>query len=346
MATPDTQMNIYLDTIADGIYGKDIRSAIHDGMEKSYNDSYGWANTAVSTANSAESKASSALEQVEEAVSDIPEIRDMAEEIERSYDELTERIDNIIAHNNDTQGNTELIDIRTTFQGQTANSAGTAVRFQAKTINDRISQYLTVDPRSQVAVNKPASVSYTKLWENASPNAPFAGQTVSFTTIEDTMELLLVYKINTSATDEFSDSMALPVSSSGTATKRIDIGVAGTGGVEVKTRDFKVGYSSVVIGDCVSIKNTNPFSLANTDQLTITDPATASSTDNTSIIPLYIYAVKHVLDTTLQVSKDSEVVDARIGADGTTYLTLGDAIRTQVAQYVDSAVLDAINGTY
>ena len=140
--------------------------------------------------------------------------------------------------------------------------------------------------------------------------------------------------------------MPLPVSSSGTATKRIDIGVGGTGGIEVKTRDFKVGMSSVVISDCVSIKNNNPFSLANTNQLTISDPATVSNNDNTAIIPIKIYAVQHTLNTTLQVSKDSEIVDARIGADGTTYDTLGEAIRTQVAQYVDAAVLEAINGTY
>ncbi len=40
------------------------------------------------------------------------------------------RIDAIIAHNNDTEGNTELLDIRTAVDGRTYQSAGTAVREQ------------------------------------------------------------------------------------------------------------------------------------------------------------------------------------------------------------------------
>lgn len=52
------------------------------------------------------------------------------------------RVDNIIAHNNKTDGNTELLDIRTDVDGVTHGSAGEAVRNQAKIINDRIN-YLT-----------------------------------------------------------------------------------------------------------------------------------------------------------------------------------------------------------
>lgn len=43
---------------------------------------------------------------------------------------LTSRLDNIINHNNDTDGNTELVDIRTGVDGMIYESAGTAVREQ------------------------------------------------------------------------------------------------------------------------------------------------------------------------------------------------------------------------
>lgn len=55
------------------------------------------------------------------------------------------RIDNIIAHNNDTAGNTELIDIRLDIDGKTHESAGDATRYQftevrknVKEISDKI----------------------------------------------------------------------------------------------------------------------------------------------------------------------------------------------------------------
>ena len=45
---------------------------------------------------------------------------------------ISARVDNIIVHNNDTEGNTELIDMRTDSAGNTHTSAGEAVRTQVK----------------------------------------------------------------------------------------------------------------------------------------------------------------------------------------------------------------------
>ena len=48
---------------------------------------------------------------------------------------LNSRIDNIIAHNNDTEGNTELIDIRSDCDGVVHDTAGEAVRTQISNLN-------------------------------------------------------------------------------------------------------------------------------------------------------------------------------------------------------------------
>ncbi len=51
---------------------------------------------------------------------------------------INARINNIITHNNDTNGNTELIDIRTGADGEIYSSAGEAVRQQFKIVEDRL----------------------------------------------------------------------------------------------------------------------------------------------------------------------------------------------------------------
>jgi hypothetical protein len=52
--------------------------------------------------------------------------------VNETTSELSSRVDNIIAHNNDTEGNTELLDIRTGFDGTVYDNAGQAVREQTR----------------------------------------------------------------------------------------------------------------------------------------------------------------------------------------------------------------------
>ena len=61
--------------------------------------------------------------------------------ISETASEIGYRIDNIIAHNNDTEGNSELIDIRTGADGMAYESAGTAVRGQVQELSDHIAAF-------------------------------------------------------------------------------------------------------------------------------------------------------------------------------------------------------------
>ena len=51
-------------------------------------------------------------------------------EVANEVAEISGRLDNIIAHNQDTEGNSELIDLRTDINGVIHESAGSAVRSQ------------------------------------------------------------------------------------------------------------------------------------------------------------------------------------------------------------------------
>lgn len=66
---------------------------------------------------------------------------------------ITARIDNIIAHNNDTEGNTELLDIRTDNNGKLFKSAGSSVRGQNKRISDVVSELLEINYLAQLNDN-------------------------------------------------------------------------------------------------------------------------------------------------------------------------------------------------
>lgn len=59
---------------------------------------------------------------------------------EQAYVRTNSRIDNIIANNNDTEGNSELIDIRIGTDGVTYTNAGTAVRAQIHTMQRNLNQ--------------------------------------------------------------------------------------------------------------------------------------------------------------------------------------------------------------
>lgn len=88
----------FLNKILSSRYGKDVRQAIHDGIHQCYEDGKAGSTDLVAR----------------------------------------EQIANLVSENNPTDGNSELIDIRTSFYGKSYTSAGEAVRSQTKVLTDRL----------------------------------------------------------------------------------------------------------------------------------------------------------------------------------------------------------------
>ena len=90
-----------LQKILSSRYGKDVRQSIHDGIHDCYEDGKAGAVDLVAR----------------------------------------ERIDNLVANNNPTEGNSELLDIRVGADGKTYNSAGKAVRGQIGSLSEDLLNY-------------------------------------------------------------------------------------------------------------------------------------------------------------------------------------------------------------
>lgn len=109
----------HLNTIIKGVFGRDVRQAIHDAIEETYNDatSGGNANMEVAKARGTEETLAERLDIMEQAD------KSTAQDISV----VSGRIDNLVA----TAGNgnsSELSDIRVGYDGFTHQTAGSAVR--------------------------------------------------------------------------------------------------------------------------------------------------------------------------------------------------------------------------
>ena len=347
MATRDAQMNIYLNTIENAVHGRDMRASLHDAIEKAYNDSYTWYDMTLGNANEALTKANEAITIAQSLGSTVDEIEDLAQELDDKYDSTAARIDNIIAHNNDTEGNTELIDVRTTYQGYTANSAGTSVRLQAQQLSSRINAL--VREQSTAAVQLPTSPVYTLKWENESPTSAFAGDTLSLPQDTGACGIYVLFKeSNGLGAGEVGLNLFFPDPSS------YHLGVArffkiGSYGIDVCEREVSVTRNlygiSLDIGDCKITSANNPFSISEGD-MTIADPSASQANNNSYLIPYRVYYAAYVLNGDITIDKDSEIIDARTGIDGTVYESLGEAIRTQISNYMAAGIIEALNDDY
>jgi hypothetical protein len=354
MATQDEQMNTLLRIIKTGIYGKDIRAALHDSIEKTFNSAFNWFDQTLGNANQALSKATEALTTASGLSGRIAEVEAIGDEVAEEYEEISGRVDNIIAHNNDTDGNTELIDVRTTYQGYTSASAGSAVRLQARTLNQRMNEIVKTFPSSQVPVNANVTAEYSLIWTNESPYSGYTGGSIELDS--DTQANAVGYVIEyipNSSSEDITSEMVQRYQSEGPVYGMLKYPYADSdNGLYFIRRSITLNDSSISIGAAVKGYIENPFELDGTD-LNISplhgDETTVyeeSGDFSNYLIPQKVYAVKMILNSTLTVQKDSEVIDARTGADGVVYSTLGEAIRSQISQYTASGIIDALNDDY
>ncbi|MEN2138925.1 hypothetical protein, partial [Streptococcus pneumoniae] len=114
----------YLKVIKEGVFGRDVRQAIHDGIEQVYEDATfdGNTNMEVAKARGTNSTLSERLQNMDGTVASY------AKEVETTG----KRLDGIVANAGNGSVPSELIDMRTGADGRVHITAGAAMREQFK----------------------------------------------------------------------------------------------------------------------------------------------------------------------------------------------------------------------
>ena len=121
----------YLDLIKNAIYGKDVRQAIHDGIQQCYYDG---------KAGSTDLEARQRLDSAEGSITSLGSRMSTAES---DIDVLDARVDQIVAPSGEAPSAAEVSDARVGVDGTTYTSLGNAVRGQVTDLNNDLSEVKT-----------------------------------------------------------------------------------------------------------------------------------------------------------------------------------------------------------
>lgn len=337
--TSDTKMNQLLNIISTKVHGKDIRGAIHDGLEYIFNKSFEWNDATTKNVKVAKEDATKALAAANLAKSQLDPMADEIEELRDDLNTTDARVSTIIANGIPTEGNTELIDIRTAGDGMVSTTAGDAVRRQFKVLNARVNTLENPERRTGVVQYRPdAMFSHdTYIYTNNSPTSDLSEKTVEIGTINGQIDhwfcgFNIYYKIHKSDTDiHVAHLLPNPTNRSGSLIISQEVLIDGTyQRVERAIEHDNSSNGRIYIRNAYVFNNNLNWSLNGSDLAISNQPAT-KSINNSYIIITSIASVKQTFEgQSITVSKDSELMDLRVDNDGTTWPTAGDCVRHMV----------------
>lgn len=335
MATDDTRMNQLLAIIKNNIYGKDIRMAIHDGLEKTFNDM-------MTRADYNRDSITAVKKTADKGATDISGINTHLQQLDqkdRQHDQmdtyLDGRVDNIIVNGNPTAGNTELIDIRTDYHGHVYPAAGTAVRNQFMETNSRFEQVLTkTEEWTRRSVDITCHQVLNKIWSNSNGNADFLPTDISYeysdTILGFMIEYIVDYKKDARHKHAYLPAYMNAASPMNAIATISNATIGPKDDVLDLEREFIVGNGTISIGAATLCKDNLYFELDDA-ALAITKDENSRETNNQYLVPLAIYAITQHTSADITVPKDPELQDLRVKTDGTTAATAGEAIRAMVS---------------
>lgn len=380
--TRDGVMNQYINAVNRASKGRDVRSSIANGLAKAYNDADAHARQAADTIVTFDNKIKETNTNVEvlenERINPLSNRVDEAiriiQEGEHTNVEL-EVMDGRTGYNGVIYPS-----IGTAVREQTHMSYNKIRGVEGRIdeiVNNQNSPKYKIPLATGQWVHKCSEV-----WHNYETNSPYGNseQKINWTWTNNldttpndgSIHYILVYKIAYTDADTTDNLRSIVLAPFKNALTESDVLRANTtlsdmvmipkegsgrsdiGNVAFVKRDIQLiiedgGNSRIGFSDCIGVTMGSLFEYHDTTHdLHIRDYQEEGKwmdwyKDNNYLIPIALYAIIAENRMSIDVNKDDELVDLRVGADGVTYRTAGEAIRTCINNIVNGDTNELIN---